>query len=252
MSRITSLGQMEQYCLRKLGNPVIQVEVSTDQLQQCIEDAVQVFQDLSTGEGNYQDVLAFPVISGTSAYDVSNLDLAGVLDMDLSFSDPNGINVLFSPTHMLLYEDWVIRGGYPGGPGGSYNENSGMVLAGYEVAVQYLNDIKDTFGLKYHAQFSDARQEILIWPTPKTTGVGLMLCYKKNKATDLYNHRMVKRLAVAEAKIQWGTNLDKYTMTLPSGATMNGARILQDGQAEKEKVMDDIIAESEGPIYFIE
>jgi len=252
MARITSLGLMEQYVLRKLGSPVIQVELSVDQVQQAIEDAVQVFQDIHTGEGNYQDVLAFNVTSGTSAYDVSELDLAGVLDLDLSFADPNGINVLFSPTHMLLFEDWVIRGGYPGGPGGSYNENSGLVLTNYEIAVEYLNDIKDMFGLKYNATFSDSRQELLIVPTPRTTGTGLIIVYRKNKAINLYNNRLVKRLAVAEAKIQWGSNLDKYTMTLPSGATINGARILSDGKEEKEKIMEDIIAESEGPMFFIE
>ena len=127
-----------------------------------------------------------------------------------------------------------------------------MVLAGYEIAMQYLNDIRDTFSILYRTQYSDARQQILIYPTPQTAGTGLLQVFRKETAENLYNDDLVKRLAVAEAKIQWGSNLDKYQMTLPSGGSINGANILARGIEEKDKVMEDIVAESEPLPFYIE
>ena len=118
MPKITDLAGMRQYVLRKLGSPVIQVEMSVEQLEDSIYDSVQFFQTHHTGEGNYRDFMGLAIEVGTSAYDMSNLNIEAVLDTPLTFYDDRGISTLFTNTHNLLYEDWVVNGGYPGGPGG--------------------------------------------------------------------------------------------------------------------------------------
>jgi len=251
MARITTLAGMETYVLTKLGSPVIQIELSQGQLDQAIEDSVQYFQTHHTGEGNYRNYFGLSITNGVSAYDVADRNIEATIDTSLTFGE-NGINVLFSSTHSLLYEDWVIHGGYPGGPAGGAYLDSGMALAGYEVAIQYLEDIKDFFNRVYHAQYSSARREILITPTPTATGILLVECFSRETAENLYNNEMVKALSVAEAKIQWGQNLRKYNMTLPSGGTINWSEILAEGREDKERLMERISGESEEPIFFIE
>ena len=49
----------------------------------------------------------------------------------------------------------------------------------------------------------------------------------------------------------WGRILKKYNVTLPGGATINGADIYNDGVAEEEKVMERIYSEGEHPSFFI-
>lgn len=251
MARITTLVGMKNYIKSVLGEPVIQVEIADAQYDRIIEDTIQLFQKYHTHEGNYMDFIGFTVSAGVSAYSTDGMNLASVLDLSLSVGT-DGINTLFSPTHQSLYQDWVVHGGYPGGPGGSTGRFSGMVLAGYEIAMQYLNDINDTFSIIYATQYSDARQEILIYPTPAIGGTGLLQVYKKETAQNLYNDDLVKRIAVAEAKIQWGNNLNKYNMNLPHGGTINGESILQQGKEEKEKVMEDMFQESEPLPFYIE
>lgn len=251
MAKITTLAGMKNYIRSVCGEPVITVELADAQLERIIEDTVQYFQKYHSGEGNYKDFLAFTITQGTSAYSTSGLNLAEVVDLDLSFGS-DGINTLFSPTHSLLWRDWVLYGNYPGGNGYMGSQTTGMMLAGYEIASQYLEDIKDTFGSIYHGQFSEEREEVLIYPTPTEGGTALMTVYKKNTAENLYNNDMVKRLAVAEAKIQWGNNLNKYNMTLPHGGTINGEAILQQGKEEKEKIIEDIYLERENTCFFID
>jgi hypothetical protein len=161
------------------------------------------------------------------------------------------LNVLFSSEHNILYEDWVVNGNYPGGSGGG-GGSEGMVLAGYNIATNYLEDIRDTFSTIYLAQYSDARQEFTLIPTPTTSGTGLITVYRKETAANLYNNILVKELAVAKAKYLWGFQLGKFTMTLPSGGTINGNEIKQDGKEEMEKIMERIRTESEPPLFYID
>lgn len=245
MARLTTLAGMKNYILSVLGNPVIQVEVADEQLDRIITDTIQIFTKYNTGEGNYEDFMRFTVSAGVSAYSTVGMNLASVVDIDLSFASRDGINVLFSSQNQLLFEDWVVRGGPLN------NNGQGMILSEYEVAMEYLNDVHNMFSIMYHAQYSDARQEILIFPTPVTAGTGLLNVYKRNSAEDLYNDNLVKQYAVAEAKIQWGSNLSKYDATLPDGTRLNGDKILEEGKAEKEKALLDIVGESEPPPFFM-
>ena len=250
MAEITSLELMKTYVLRKLGAPVVQVEISTDQLEQCIEDSIQTFQNHSTGEGNYRTYIGFTITNGVSAYDMAEHNIDAVIDIALSFN-MDGIGTLFSNTHNALWNDWVVHGGYPGGPGGG-GSGSGMVLAGYEIATSNMDDVEDMFSRTYSAQYSSARKEMLLFPTPNQTGTVLLEVFKKEAANKLYNNELVKMLSVAEAKIQWGENLGKYNMNLPSGGTVNFDRIITAGETAKEKAMERIIGESEPPMHSME
>ena len=51
MARIYTIEEMQLYIKRELGYPVINVEVSDDQLTQIIEDSVDYFNEENYGEG---------------------------------------------------------------------------------------------------------------------------------------------------------------------------------------------------------
>jgi len=250
MAEITNLAQMKTYLLRRLGSPVIQVEIADVQLEQVIEDSVQFFQNWHTGEGNYRDYMGFTIQNGVSAYDMANYDIDSVVDVALSFND-DGINTLFSNTHNLLYNDWVVQRGYPGGPA-NYGGGAGMELAEYEIATEYLDDIDDMFSRIYSARYHSGKKEMVITPTPTMSGIVLLEVFKRAKAIHLYNNELVKALSLAEAKIQWGQNLRKYAMTLPSGTQINWDGILSEGREDKERLHERIRTEGEPPIFFIE
>jgi hypothetical protein len=53
-----------------------------------------------------------------------------------------------------------------------------------------------------------------------------------NTYTKVYNDRMLKKLATAYIKRQWGANMSKFAgMQLPGGITLNGVQLFQDAQA---------------------
>jgi hypothetical protein len=65
---------------------------------------------------------------------------------------------------------------------------------------------------------------------------------------DVYNDRMLKKLATAYIKKQWGANMSKFAgMQLPGGITMNGIQIFQDAVAEIKELEDLIRNTYEAP-----
>lgn len=256
MAKITTLPQMIEYIKTVLGYPVVNIEVSDSQFTQVIEDSIQDFQRYSYGDGSYEEYMPYPLLSGVSVYDLSALpqEISDVVDIRLSVG-LGQINELFTAQHTLLYNDW-INGNYPGGgagTGGAYPGNIGgaMVMGNFYTTMTYLKEISNTFERTYVANFNPNSLVMNIYPTPEQDCIALLRVYKKEDAVNLYNHPLVKKLCTARSMIIWGQNLDKYAMTLPGGGTINGAAIIQRGEAMEEKTLENIKLETEPPIFLV-
>lgn len=235
---ITSLEDMCNYIKLKLGMPVINVEVKNIQIYQEIFDAAQEFYNYGYDISSYRDYVILTTSAGIDEYSLSGQDIVDIVDFDFSFGI-DGINTLFSPTHTLLYKDWVVRGNYPGGPG-----SQSMVLTDWYIGMNYLEEVKNTFGKRYTCYWRPLSQTVKVIPTPQENMVGALIIFRKEKIANLYNHILFKKLCIAKVKKLWGSILDKNEMNFPGGGRVNGAKIEQQGIDEEEKVLDRIRAEA--------
>ena len=252
ISRPVNLSDMKQYVLTRLGQPVINVELADQQLDVLIYDSVQDFNRYNYGDGVDLVNTTLLVSAGVSEYYVGDSGIEAAYDISLSHG-MGDINALFSPTHLLLYNDWVNNGNYPGGPGtGLYSfGGGGGMLTSFEIMGEYMAQANQMLGTEHTVKFNYNNQTLVVTPTPKQCMFASLQLYCRTDAERLYNHPLVKKLAVARAKIQWGLQLGKYTITLPDGSSMNGFEIMNKGYEEEEKVMDDIRKESEPIDFFI-
>ena len=63
---------------------------------------------------------------------------------------------------------------------------------------------------------------------------------------------MLKKLATAYIKRQWGNNMKKFGgMQLPGGITMNGQQIYEEALTEIKEIEDQIRLTYEQPVNFI-
>lgn len=244
VSNPVTLDEMREYVFTRLGYPVVNVELAPSQVDVIISDTVQEYQKYAYGEGVNLVNTTLLVSAGVSDYYTGDSNIQAVFDIGLSFA-MGDINTLFSPTHMLLYDDWVTKGNYPGGAGGGgFNFGTGA-LTNYEIMGEYMAQADQMFGEQYTINYISSEQKLVITPTPKSCMIAKIGLYRSGDATKLYNNNIVKRLAVAKAKIQWGLNIGKYSITLPDGTTMNGFQIMDKGYEEEEKWWEQLILESE-------
>lgn len=248
---ITSIEQMRDYIYRKLGAPVLVVEVAPEQIDDCIFDTVQDMRRYNYDDGSTLEYSTLVTKAGVSEYSVkdSGIDIEAAYDIQLTFG-LDGINTLFTPTHMLLYNDWVTKGQHPGGSGYSHGVG-GMILTQYETAMQYLEMNKMYFGKHYVVKYDTNKEAFIVMPTPSVDMVASIAFYRRADAVRLYNHPLVKRLAVARAKVQWGLHLSKYNVTLPDGLGIQGSDLISQGREDEDKYLNDMRHEAPSPDFFI-
>jgi hypothetical protein len=240
-----------------LGAPTINVEVTNSQLDQIIEDSVQLMQKWNSGDGNYLDYIVFTTSAGVSVYDFANdpalsatyVDVLNVVDLNLSFGI-DGINTLFSPSHILLQENGsansllgsrIVTGNY----------QPGLELTSYQTAMMYLQDIQMLLGKNYQVNWIPNSMKLVVTPTPMEVMSGLLRVYKKETAENLYNDELVKNICLAKTKILWGGALRKYAIQMPGGGTVLGSELVQEGKDELDYYRTEIRLESEPIDIFI-
>ncbi len=250
VTRPESLADMKEYVLTNLGHPVINVEVAEQQLEVVIYDTIQDMQRYMYGDGVDLVNTTLIVSAGVCEYYVGDSGIEAAFDITLS-TGMGGINTLFSPTHMLLYNDWVTNGNYPGGNGmGGFNFGTGA-LTSYEITGEYMAQANQMFGKQHTVKYDYGKQSLIITPTPMTYMTATLKLYRTTETTRLYNHPLVKKLAVARAQVLWGKQLGKYTVTMPDGSTMNGFEIMRDGKEDAEKWYEEMRNESEPIDFFV-
>ena len=67
MASPTSRDELIDYCLRRLGEPVIEINVDTDQIEDKVDDAIQLYQEYHS-DATYKTYLKHQV----TASDVAN------------------------------------------------------------------------------------------------------------------------------------------------------------------------------------
>lgn len=251
MARIWTLPQMRDYIKTTLGHPVINVEIADTQLDQLIEDSIDDFNRTNYGEGSYLDYTLFTLSAGVTEYDLSGNNIMDVFDFGVSMG-ADGINTMFTPTHILLHEQWVGQGGYPGawGSWGPFSDN-GMVLGNYQISMMYLETINEMFGKMYQVNYLPNREVLRVYPTPTEQVTGALALYRKEQAMYLYNHPLIKRLTVGRARIRWGWHLGKYAVTLPDGMTINADAMIAQGKEEEQAALEEIRLTSEPVDFYI-
>lgn len=248
-NRMNDLLGARNYIKKKLGYPVICVEIADEQLDEIINDSIQDAQRYLYGEGLYRDWMILSLTAGTSAYELP-CEISDVIDFEYQ-SYLDGINVLHSPSHMLLYNDWVQQGNYPGGPGngGGHGGNAPMLM-GYDIAMTYYKEVINQFKKVYSVHYHDPSRTLRVVPTPTSDVTGMIRVWKRSDVQYMYDHPIVKKLMVARALMQWGLHLGKYTVTMPGGGTANGDLIYSRGEIQEEKALESLKSEGQYPQFW--
>jgi len=248
MSQPTTRRQLIDFCLRRLGEPVIEVNVDEDQLQDKVDDAIQVYREYHS-DATKKVYLKHVV----TEQDVSNEYI--VLDDDIIFvsrlfpiSSSFGASYnFFDIKYQMMLNDIADLQNYAGD------------LAYYEQMQQYLslldtklNGVPQTNFVRRENKlyiFGDFADQDIQAGDYIVAEVYIQLNADTNES--IYNDMWLKNYTTALIKHQWGQNLIKFEgMQLPGGVTMNGRQLYDDAQSEIEKLLEQVRLEHELPVDF--
>jgi len=233
--------ELQQWILRRLGAPLLKVELTQDHLTDNINDAKRWF----AAKKGWKRFFTMSVIAGKGSYTLP-LDADVVVDVAFSYN-PNDLAFLALP-YWVPGENGQI-------PFSVFNVagNSGGLYSSYVQTLQYIESAKKV--LSAEQDWRQEGHELLLFPQPNRSST-IIVEYMSHTVVvnDMSerDHELLKRYALALAKKDLGrirSKFDSYP-TAQGTVTMDGATLLDEAATEIEKLTEEI-ADSAMPMPFL-
>lgn len=241
---IANRQDLIDYCLRRLGAPVIQIDVDTTQLEDRIDEAIQYYQEYHSDA--IHDMYFKHQITAddvTNGYVTLPEDLT-VVKRVLPLNAANTSSGMFNAQYQMALNDvYMLRGGIGGG------------VSQYVQTMSYISMINDMFSGLDQTRFNRNMNALYFVDYTITEGDWIVIDGSKildpQTYTDVYNDMFLKRYATALIKRQWASNIKKFDgMQLPGGVTFNGQQLFDEANTEIEKIEEEMQLRYEEPVDF--
>lgn len=244
MSTITTRTAFKEYCLRRLGFPVIEINVDDDQVEDRIDDALQYWQDY-----HFDGMQKVYYIHKVTQQDIDNkyLDMSNITDSSNNATTILGVTRIFpiqdSQSSINMFD---LR--YQLRLNELYDFTSASYI-NYTLTMQHLRSLELMFTGEVPIRFQRHMQRLYIdwaWGSSQapvgTTAV--LECYTTLNPDfygQVWNDRWLKQYATALIKRSWGNNLKKFAeIQLPGGVKLNGDKIYNEAQDEIKALEEDM------------
>lgn len=213
----TTLAQLKEYVKRRLGDPVINIELADSQMEDCISEAFDIFKEFHA-DGTDEAIYLLSVTDGTSIYTLPD-QIEQVIHV---FSDSDFLSD-GEAFQVPLYWNGT---GYPS-QYGSIDYIVEVDIAAMQFVRHQLALVDKFFEKKPRFDFNATTKRFALYEAPTSdTLLALKVFQSDTDVTKLYDNKWFKKYAIALCGIQWGINTTKYTnVSLPGGASMNGEGI---------------------------
>ena len=276
MSKPSSRQELIDYCLRRLGAPVLEINLADDQIDDLVDDALQYFNerhfdgvermylkykitqdDIDRGRGRGTNGVGIVTTTGTS-------NISGIGTTNFNFYESsNFIQVpdsVIGIEKVFKFDTSSISGGmfsikYQLFLNDLYYFNS-VELLQYAMVKTYLEDIDFLLTTDKQIRFNKRQNRMYLdidWNAQNKDTFIVIDCYRildPNDFTKVYNDSFLKKYLTALMKRQWGQNLIKFRgVKLPGGIELNGREIYEDGEKEIESIIQRMSMDYELPPY---
>ena len=275
MAKPTTRQELVNYCLRKLGAPVLEINVSEEQIDDLVDDALQYFNerhfdgvekmflkykisqnDLDRGKAKSPDGVGIVTTTTSSTvngitsnfnfYESSNFIQVpeSVVGIEKIFKiDTSSISGgMFSIKYQLFLND--------------LHYFNSIELLQYSMVKRYLEDIDFLLTTDKQIRFNKRQDRLYLdldWDTVQKDSYLIIDCYRAldpTSFTKVYNDSFLKTYLTSLIKRQWGQNLIKFNgVKLPGGIELNGRQIYDDAEKEIADIKQRMMNEYELPPY---
>jgi len=275
MAKPSTRQGLIDYCFRKLGAPVLEINVDDDQVDDLIDDALQLFnerhydgvermflkykltqEDLDRGKAANTNGVGIVTTTGTSTnvsgvgtitsnfYETSNFiqvpDAVVGIEKIFKFDSSTISGGMFSIKYQLFLNDL-------------YRFNS-IDLLQYSMTKTYLEDIDFLLTADKQIRFNKRQSRLYLdidWKAQEVDSYLIIDCYRAldpTEFTKVFNDPFLKLYLTSLIKRQWGMNLIKFKgVKLPGGIELNGREIYEDAERELENIRHRMMLEYEVP-----
>ena len=233
MSRPSSKATFKEHCLRRLGKPVIEINVDEDQVDDRVDEALDYYVDYHFDgmEHTFYKHVVTQTDKDNKYFTVPD-NIVGVVDM-FDIGDALSTNNLFNIRYQIALNDLYDLSRYE--------------LVPYYMNFQNIRMIEEILVGKQRIRYSRHMNQVHVDMDWDRLAAGQTIVVKAYKVidpdtyADVWKDRWLLRYAACLIKIQWGSNLTKFEgMQLPGGVQFNGQKIYDDAVAERQQLEEEM------------
>jgi len=237
----SSRSTFKEFCLRRLGKPVIEINVDDDQVEDRIDEALQFYWDYhfdGTERLFYKHVVT--ASDKTNGYITIPDNIIGVFNL-FDVGDAVNTNNLFNIRYQLALNDLYTL--------------TSQSMVPYYMAMQHIQLLEELLVGKQPLRYNRHSNQLHIdmdWDKFADGDYLIAEAYQvvdPDTYADVWKSNWLQKYTTALIKRQWGSNLIKFEgMQLPGGVTFNGMKIYDDANAEIERYEQEVITNYGGVV----
>lgn len=245
---VNSRDSLKDYCLRKLGAPVLQINVDDDQVEDRIDDALHMFQEYHS-DGLVKKYLALQL----TATDIARTKLpipenvySVIKILPIPSNSSSNMNISYTAAMSDILDGMRMM-----------NQVEGGGLYRYTLIEQHLSLVNQFFSREKLIRFNRYQNFLEMdtdWSQLIEGDYVVVECWAAidmDEYERTWGDQWLKQYATALIKQQWGTNLIKYQgFQLPSGIVMDGTKIYDDATSEIADLIEKLENTYQYPIDF--
>lgn len=241
MSISTTRQQFKDRCLRRLGAPVIEINITEEQVDDCVDDAISYWNDYhfdGTEKQYYKHQITQEDVN--NKYIVLPDNIIGAVNI-FPISSSFGAGDLFSIRYQISLNDLYTL--------------TSVSLVPYYMAFQHIRLIEEILVGQQPIRYNRHRNIIHIDADWDRINVGEYVVIEAYQVidpdtyTDVWKDRWLLQYCTALIKRQWGNNMRKYSgMMLPGGIQFNGQQYYDEAAEEIRMLEQEMITNYSIPV----
>lgn len=230
----TNREEFTEYCLRKLGKPVIEINVDDDQVSDRIDEALRYYWDyhFDGSEKTYYKKIITST-EKTNKYITMPDNIIGVVNI-FDLGSALGLNNLFNIRYQIALNDLYTL--------------TSVSMVPYYMAMNHVQFLEQMLIGKQPLRYNRHMNRLYIdmdWDRIADDNYLVVEAYQivdPDLYTKAWADRWLARYAECLIKQQWGQNLKKFDgMKMPGGLTFNGQKIYDEATVERAELEHEMI-----------
>jgi hypothetical protein len=234
MSIPATRDQFKAYCLRKLGHPVIKINVSDTQLDDRVDEALKFWYDYSI-DGTEKIFYKYAITQQdiTNQYITLPQNIIGAVRIFDIGVITSAIANPFNLNYQIALNDL-------------YTLASSSLIPYYAMMVQ-LELIEEMLVGQKPIRYNRLNNLLYVDMNWGNLAVGNFLLVEAyqvidpNTFTSAFGDRLLQNYCAALIKLNWANNIGKTAVTLPGGVTINAEKIMEEALADVAKYEQQIM-----------
>ena len=229
MAKIKTKEALRDFIKRRLGAPLLKVELTEDMLNDCIDKEIEVYSEYGY-DGTTQETLLVELTNGQLDYQLPDSVIAVTgLQCSSTYSTfiniPAGYTLAMNPITLNMQDNI-----------------SNIDIQSMTQRMAKMSNLRNIFDVQVNFDFNHNTKVLRFFeqPVSSVAVLELGLEYEPGEIDNIYNNQWIKKRAEGEAWVMWSSVMGKYSSSLVNGSEINYADMQSKGEALIEKSEEEL------------